>query len=648
MKRAGNVTSNQLYNPRNTKAAIPMDIDEVDGVMDRFIRQKYEQKMFNDSQPGSRQNTGSTSSDDRPPPLPPKPSKRFHFPGLRAASSTFPKSRSDRFSPPVSPSMGSFGREPSPPPKDKKHTKFLGADIGASRDDNFDRKLTYLREMGFQDERRNLQVLKGLNGNVEKSVETLIRLGEGGRSRSHSPLPPSAVSSNAGLTMGVTVEKTRAPPTPSKSSNPFEQLDVQNKSLPQLPEHPELSPQNTYNPFLQSNPQHGQQGQQPQPTLDQAFQNMQLGQPQFPAPQLFPNSTGGYGNGNPNQLQSNPFLQTYTPPPVPQMPPQYNQFAAPSPLTSQPQQQFVQTQPTAQAPNPFLKGSRSQIFNTNNPTFDNYGALASASTQQTQNPHQSFFHQSQPLQNHYNPFQQAQPQVQQAFVQSPQDQFSQQQNYPFQQPPQGHATQQQNFPYQQQVSRQQTSPFQQPQPFQQQQPSQQQQSFQQQQQSALEQQQIYQQQSDPLPQLQFPSPASAPPQQQHLFQPPPQNQQQNTFPIRHDKSSILALYNYPQLAPARTALSTPQESGAVEPLTAKRAVTMPISPSAGQATGSMNPFAAVAPPIGTHGHHAGGTAAIPANGFRHVSNESMDFGGNMMMNGRHSPDAFSGLSARLR
>src|ERR1700761_2632361 len=141
MKRTGNTASNRTYNPRGTKAVLPIDADEVEGVMERFIRQKYEHRAFsNDSSAGSRQNTGSTSSDDRPPPLPPKPKSRFHFPSFRAASSTYPV-RSNTLSPPASPGLNGFGSEPSPPPKDKKPAKFLGAEVGGSRDDGFDRKL---------------------------------------------------------------------------------------------------------------------------------------------------------------------------------------------------------------------------------------------------------------------------------------------------------------------------------------------------------------------------------------------------------------------------------------------------------------------------------------------------------------------------
>ena len=147
--------------------------------MERFIRQKYEQKNLGaDSQPASSQHTGSTSSDDhRGPSLPPKPAKRFTF-GLRSASSALPLSRADR-SPPMSPGgMDGFGRRPSPPRRNKP-SKIFGADIGGSRQDNYELKLISLREMGFSDDKRNLVILKGENGNVDKAVATLIRLGEG-------------------------------------------------------------------------------------------------------------------------------------------------------------------------------------------------------------------------------------------------------------------------------------------------------------------------------------------------------------------------------------------------------------------------------------------------------------------------------------
>jgi hypothetical protein len=39
MKSTGNVVSNQLYNPKNVRAEIPIDVDEVDGALERYIRQ---------------------------------------------------------------------------------------------------------------------------------------------------------------------------------------------------------------------------------------------------------------------------------------------------------------------------------------------------------------------------------------------------------------------------------------------------------------------------------------------------------------------------------------------------------------------------------------------------------------------------------
>jgi hypothetical protein len=98
MKSNGNVVSNQLYNPKNVKAEIPIDVDEVDGVLERYIRQKYEHRSFSGGigggggrQPAAKHYTGSTSTGslgDDPPPLPPKPGKKFGF-SLRSSSSSF-------------------------------------------------------------------------------------------------------------------------------------------------------------------------------------------------------------------------------------------------------------------------------------------------------------------------------------------------------------------------------------------------------------------------------------------------------------------------------------------------------------------------------------------------------------------------------
>src|SRR5579871_3199145 len=368
MKRMGNTASNRIHNPRNVKPSIPIDVDEVDGVMERFIRQKYESKtLSNESSPSSRHHTGSTSSDDRPATLPPKPTKRFHF-GLRSTSSILPQSHNDKMSPPMSPTgLGGFGCDLSPPRN--KPAKVFGADIGGSRDDNYKMKLLQLKEMGFPDEKKNLAILKGLNGNIDRAVEELVRLGEGSRrsSRNTTPAPRNGIN-------GISIDKTRPPVTNGKTTTPFDTADT-SKSLPPLPASSpvlqqatsQLTPQptqssNSFNPFLQT-----------QQSLDQSFQGLQISQQaqqMQPPQQLFPNTTGGYGS---QTHAHNPFLQTYTPPPISSSSPpssfQQNQFTAPAPFPFQPQQTV--TQPTSSdAFNPFLRPSRSQIFNSTNP-FEN-------------------------------------------------------------------------------------------------------------------------------------------------------------------------------------------------------------------------------------------------------------------------------------
>jgi hypothetical protein len=519
--------------------------------------------------------------------------------------------------------------------------------------------------MGFPDERRNMQVLRGLDGNVEKSVETLIRLGEGSKSssRAHSPLPPSPLA-DIGFSNGLTVDKTRITPRADKSNNPFD-INV-HKSLPPPPAQGQtvqrglfmertVSPTITSNPFLQP-------GQQQMP-LDQSFQNMQISQqqqqqPQSPqdqlfqapqnpqnfqqqqgaTPQLFPNTTGGYSA---SQAPTNPFLQTFTSPPIPQIPTQYQQFTQPSPFQP-PQQNYNQPQSTGQAPNPFLRTSRSQIFNPTN-SFDQASPFGVNNTQQSP-PQNMAQQQQQPVQisalqpqSHYNPFQPNQPQ--------------QQQNQPVLS----------TSPIQQGQS---FSPFQQPQsssPFQSMTASQPQQQVMYQEPQSMP-------QPNSMPFQLFASPASAPPQQQQIFQPPPfnplqQQQHQATYPpIRQDKNSILALYNYPQATPAPTGVNGHQGGVQLQAPTTingqRRSVTMPVSSLT--SGGNMNPFAPNGTTNGNTGLGGGGNvngmngistnglSPAATNGYRHVSNESVQFGADMMMNGRHSPDAFAGLSARLR
>lgn len=725
MKRVGNTANNKTYNPKNVHPAMPIDVDEVDGAMERFIRQKYEHRNYSDganrsnaTSPGSRQNTGSTSSEERAT-LPPKPNKRFFFPSLRSASSTVP--RQGTISPPISPGYDVYGERS--PKENKKHSKFLGTSVAHPRDDALERKIQHLKDMGFLNEKKNAQVLKGFNGNVDKAVETLLRLGEGtnhnqearnqsiheGNARNALPTP------RATPVNGITVQKSRESVLPpAQSNNPFDrQLDT-NKTLPPPPSSPtdrSISPPQSqaYNPFGQPAQHFAQPSQQP--SIDQAFSNMSIGQqaPQQPPQQLFPNMTGGYSSQN--QAAYNPFMQQMAAPPVPQVPQQYSQFTPPT-STNLPQQQFApqaqaQAQPHPQhtdpTPNPFLRTSRSQNFNPSNP-FDTQGPFNAYSATPQQNfglqpqqtgmqttsygmqqqyaqaPQQQMNTQSQS--NSYNPFQASNPQSQSVFgggvsaspAGTPYGQPGGQQggnSYPFGQPAASSPTYAQNGnasnPFGQQSGA--SSPYGPPQgssPF-----------FPQQQaaaapfgqsngnslfnQSGLVQEQSGYQQSAPDVQFQAPQapyaqqpyqgPSSAPPQQQSMFQPPQQYSSQpppqSQFPQRHDKTSILSLYNMPQLAPQRPADQQYQNTSQVQDFAQQptqhsvpqRSVTMPVSPPHHQAP---NPFASLAPKP---------SALQNSSAFAGVhgqSRESVDFAGLAMMSGRHSPDAFSGLSARMR
>jgi hypothetical protein len=583
MKRIGNSESNKTYNPRNTKPQIPIDIDEVDSAMERYVRQKYEQRVYmSDTRPGTRQNTGSTSSDDRPPPLPPKPTGRFGF-GLRKAA-TSPRN----LTPPVSPGLGGFGDDISPP-RINKPSRVFGSNIQTSGD-GLDSKLATLRDMGFPDEKRNSTVLKGLNGNLDRTVEALIRLGEQsvGRSRGSTPTPPVKASNN-GLSFDTA-------PAANTSANPFDALDAvatqpqqfqQSQPASMQPQQPSYdgnftqsaSSSNSYNPFLaQAQAQQMQQQQQSIPQqqqqqnynyqqnpfgqqqgLEQSLQNLQLSNQQ-PQQSLFPNRTGGYGPTAPPLAQTNPFQQSFTPPPMPQIPEQYSSFFAP-----QPQYQSMSS-PTSPG-NPFLKSSRSQIFPPSSTSSNPFG-------QQSYQP---------PLQ----------PQQQQQ-ASNP---YMMQQQMPTQ-------TAQASNPWQNQQQTPQQNPWQQQQNSQQ---------------TGYQQQQNYQQPS--FQQQTYQQPSSQQYQQ-------PAGSQQNVNPF--DKSSILALYNnYPQV--------TPQQSAQPQPASAPPAATAPAVPTSGH----MNPFA-----TSQHTLQGQPLSAAQTPGVRHVSNESVDFAG--LMGGRHSPDAFSGLSASFR
>ncbi|KAF2854888.1 hypothetical protein T440DRAFT_245548 [Plenodomus tracheiphilus IPT5] len=619
MKRIGNVESNKTYNPRNAKPQIPIDIDEVDSAMERYIRQKYEQRVYmNNVRLGGQQNTGSTSSEDRPPPLPPKPTGRFGF-GLRKAA-TSPRD----LTPPVSPGIGGFDHEISPP-RVNKPSRVFGSNVQTSGD-GLDSKLATLRDMGFPDEKRNCTVLKGLNGNLDRTVEALIRLGEQNptRSRGSTPTPPTKSASN-----GLSFERTNTAPA-AISTNPFDALDA--PAVQQQPQAASVHTQqaahgnssvqptslsNSYNPFLQqamqassqqqSYPQQQQQQQQQQnayqqnpwsqqqQSLEQSFQGMQLSNQQPQAPQqpqqpLFPNRTGGYSSTQPSPYaQTNPFQQSFTPPPMPQIPEQYSSFMSPQP-------QYQSMSSPSSPGNPFLRSSKSQVFTPMHSNTNPYGQP-------------SFQQQQQQQQQQPPPPPQVQPQPQQQYMQQPsqQQQFQQQpthqQQFQQQQAPQQQQQQQPNPWATQAQSQVPTQPASNP--------------WQNQQQSFQPQQTGHQ--------TQLPSYAMQPKSfqdQQQTFQSQQQAyQQQSSNPF--DKNSILSLYNQPQ--PTQQTTQQPQTS-------------IPAVPTTLTASGHMNPFGPIpgAQPL----------SAAQTPGVRHVSNESVDFSG--LMGGRHSPDAFSGLSSSFR
>lgn len=144
----------------------------------------------------------------------------------------------------------------------------------------FESKLKQLRELGFQNERRNATALRGLSGNFDKTVETLQRLGEGpGNLPGRSRTPTTAGGG----------------PKPRNASNPFDALDHKPPAQPNG---------RSYNPFdvpINTQPASAQ-------PLETSFQNLQVSQP------LFPHSTGGY----PNRQMSFPqaYMQQPLTPPV--------------------------------------------------------------------------------------------------------------------------------------------------------------------------------------------------------------------------------------------------------------------------------------------------------------------------------------------
>ncbi|KAF7908371.1 uncharacterized protein EAF01_004126 [Botrytis porri] len=577
MKKTGNVASNRIYNPKNTRPPIPIDADEADSAMERFIRQKY----ANGPPAQRRNNTGSSSSDDHPPPLPPKNGTKF---GFRSASSIFPlSSKAKKDNADAQAEFDDYSQAPSPPRKNK-HSRIFGTSLDAT--DDLESKLVKLRDMGFRDEKRNTAVLKGLGGNLEKAIETLVRLGEGGSSARTASSINSSGPRTPASPPGLSFERPRAtsPSISSASNNPFDRLDnpvfLQTQSTQSTGSmahgQNQIMEGNPYQNIASTNP-FGLMPSQSQLNLSQAFQNMSVSSSQ----PLFPHHTGGLPGSQPPPVQQ--LYQQSMTPPVPSLPQHHYAPVTYENPGQQPQSQ--QMDRNNLNTNPFMQQASPQpVVNTN---------LQS-------NPYMQQSVMKQPL-------------FASPVTQTPQQQYpSGSYNMGMQNPPQ------QMNPFFNQASQQQ-----------QQQAQQQQAQQQQQQRSQL--QYGYQQQQQPQSQYQQPQ---VQPQQAQYDQ-----YRQQTYPMMPqqtgrlvDKRSILDLYNYPQLAPTQI-----QQQQQPEPMQhqAPQVVEMP-QPNGQMPGGSNNPFMS-------------NVAAAPtsANGSgRQISRESMMIDAGSWQNGRHSPDAWGQISGR--
>ncbi|KAK3501354.1 hypothetical protein B0T13DRAFT_431555 [Neurospora crassa] len=657
MKKVGNIASNKTYNPDNKKPPIPVDADEVDSAMERFIRQKYMQRSLAGAK---KHNTGSTSSDETPPPLPPKTGNRF---GLRSASSIFPLGSKKKHD---------TGRSASPGPRSPASPRSnggFGATVRFESDDadETEIKLSKLRDMGFKDEQRNAMVLKGVGGNLEKTIEALVRLGEGSEARTPLNLNKKqtpATSSQSLAPSTASQDAVRGRPISPASTNPFDMLDQ--APLPPQPLSTQstgtLQNRNPYNmtttnPFgvpQQTVPQQQQpQQQQAMSAFDQAFQNLSLAPPSQP---LFPHHTGGLIATQQQNLPAG-YQQPQMTGPAQQ---HYSSIALTSnqtfPLTSQTtgggynpffnnQQQQQQQQPQTQYQSQQIQ--QPMTINTtgyagsyaNNPFAKSPTRLQSPTlTQIPEQSQQSFYAGAQaqapaamPLsmqQTGNNPF------FNQAIGGIPQQQLQQVPQQQYGLAPQYQAQGQTQGQMQMQAS------------------------------------QVPQMPQMPQTQQVGYAPQQFQPQQQQQQQ--QQQYQQQYQPQRPDKASILALYNYPQLAPQPPPAQqqNPAQVQGQQPFAQAGPANGAFSPqgqsqqqqqqpqqqqqqqqqqqvqqlqnqgAGSQMAGSKNPFMS-----------AGGTAQgqqqnMAAPKAYNASRESVMALGMEWTNGRHSPDAFANLSAR--
>jgi hypothetical protein len=228
--------------------------------------------------------------------------------------------------------------------------------------------------MGFGDDKRNAMILKGVNGNLERTIEALVRLGEGGGgtspgvttthdpfSRSFTPKPTKTVTN--GLS-NLSLSKPSPPlpvESPSSSNDPWE--------IKPAPAQPQSS-QSTgtlqnKNPFYNNNP-FGVPSQQTEYSLNQSMQNLSMAPSQ---PPLFPHHTGGAPISQPTTQP--PYSYSMTPPV-----PQTQNFAS---MAFNNNQTYAQpSQYPQQGYNPFLQApaTQQQPLSLNTSSYQYQGTLA--------------------------------------------------------------------------------------------------------------------------------------------------------------------------------------------------------------------------------------------------------------------------------
>lgn len=632
---------------------MPLDADEVDSAMERFIRKKYQEKSLSDGrpEPPRRDETIPTAysrpqeADSPPPPLPPKKGKLFGF-SLRTSSSSYSLSKHDKKKLPKAPRVD----ESFHIPNDDYNSMSRMADARYEMTDaDLQKKLNKLRDMGFEGTERNTALLRKLNGNVERTIETLVRLASGERNKSSTTRRTQRQASAAPTqtTTPSTSVAVDASQSSEPSYNPF--LQVANQQTVGLSMGTSQGTTDPSNQVYGSNNPFGQvpRSQTDLGGLEHSFQSMQVAQP------LFPHSTGGYPS-QPAPFQD-PRLQYSMTPPVPSTHFQQGYVASPAaiPMSTNPFFQPAPASAQSTGSNPFFQQGP-PVALPSSPSMNPFYSFPPAPTEQPA--------QSAPRQNSlpasFNPFgippaqapQTAQPSM--LGQSKSQDPFGTSQQLPFR------GQTQPNNPFQPQQIHHQP-----------------------------------QQQAAPgFPNFQYGPPQTQPQaqtqmaqfQQQASYQQQFNQQGQALMPQqtgRHDKNSIMALYNYPQLAPqplasipepAETAGSQARFQQQTSPAPssdifgqahtvspAKRSATMPVSLSSMHSAGgggSRNPFFTHATNTNVNasnsnasGHLGSMPSASGAQGqaqsiaARHASRESVLISN--LDGGRHSPDAFANLSS---